>query len=59
MLFAPRFEAMIIWGLMFFSWALVAGVIVHKQGRMFPVLIAHWIINLPFAVMLPVMSMIA
>ena len=41
---------MIIHGFAFFAWGVTAGVIVHKQQRLAPMVIAHWIVNIALGV---------
>ncbi|QWW19910.1 CPBP family intramembrane metalloprotease [Schaalia sp. 19OD2882] len=36
--------------LMFVAWGITAGIIVHKQGRLAPILVAHWIVNIALGV---------
>lgn len=43
--FAPTPPAMLIFFCAFTVWGLIAAVIVRRQGRLFPVIIAHGIIN--------------
>ena len=41
---------MVVYGFAFFAWGVTAGIIVHKQRRLAPMVIAHWIVNLVFGV---------
>jgi len=40
----------VVYGFAFFAWGVTAGIIVHKQRRLAPMVIAHWIVNLVFGV---------
>lgn len=44
-LFAPTVPGMIVYFVAFTVWGGIAALIVTKQGRLFPVIIAHWIVN--------------
>lgn len=57
-IFAPTIPGMIVYFVAFTVWGATAAVIVIKQGRLFPVIIAHWIINFMLsapALVLPVL----
>lgn len=45
-LLAYNLRGGLVMGVAFFFWGLAAGWIVHWQGRLMPVVIAHWIANL-------------
>ena len=49
-MFAADGRGMIIHGFMFLAWGVTAGVIVHKQQRLAPMVIAHWIVNIVLGV---------
>ena len=49
-MFAADGRGMIIHGFAFFAWGVTAGVIVHKQQRLAPMVIAHWIVNIALGV---------
>lgn len=44
-LFAATVPGMLVYFLAFTVWGLCAAIIVRAQGRLFPVVIAHWIVN--------------
>ena len=44
-LFAATVPGMLVYFIAFTVWGLCAAWIVRKQGRLFPVVIAHWIVN--------------
>ena len=35
---------------MFTAWGITAGIIVHKQRRLAPMVITHWIVHIAFGV---------
>lgn len=45
-LFAATAPGMFVYFVAFTVWGLCAAVIVRKQGRLFPVVVAHWIVNI-------------
>lgn len=45
-LFAATVPGMLVYFIAFTIWGLCAAIIVRKQGRLFPVVIAHWIVNI-------------
>lgn len=49
-LLAPSPAGMVVFGCAFFAWGLGAGLIYKKQGRLMPVIVAHFITNLMFAI---------
>ena len=49
-MFAIDVRGMVVYGFAFFAWGVTAGIIVHKQRRLAPMVIAHWIVNLAFGV---------
>ncbi len=49
-MFAIDVRGMVVYGFAFFAWGVTAGIIVHKQRRLAPMVIAHWIVNLAFVV---------
>ena len=49
-MFAIDVRGMVVYGFAFFAWGVTAGIIVHKQRRLAPMVIAHWIVNLIFVV---------
>lgn len=48
-LFAATGPGMLVFFVAFTVWGAVAAVIVRRQGRLFPIVIAHWIINIMLA----------
>jgi len=44
--FAPTPDAVVAYACAFFVWGLVAGIIARRQGRLLPVIIAHFAVNL-------------
>ena len=50
MMFAGDVRGMAIYGFMFTAWGITAGIIVHKQRRLAPMVITHWIVNIAFGV---------
>ena len=49
-MFAVDVRGMVVYGFMFFAWGITAGIIVYKQKRLAPMVIAHWIVNVAFGV---------
>ena len=49
-MFAIDVRGMVVYGFAFFAWGVTAGIIVYKQRRLAPMVIAHWIVNLIFVV---------
>src|SRR5690606_13728441 len=49
-LLAPSTAGMAAYGCAFFAWGLGAGIIYRRHGRLMPVIIAHFVTNLLFAV---------
>lgn len=45
-LFAATVPGMLVYFVAFTVWGLIAAVIVRRQGRLLPVVVAHWIVNL-------------
>ena len=59
-LFAATVPGMLVYFIAFTLWGLCAAVIVRKQGRLFPVVIAHWIVNIMMsspAIILPILQL--
>lgn len=59
-LFAATTPAMLIYFIAFTVWGLCAAIIVRRQGRLFPVVIAHWIVNIMMsspAIVLPILQL--
>ena len=50
-MFAVDVRGMVVYGFMFFAWGIAAGIIVYKQKRLAPMVIAHWIVNVAFGVL--------
>lgn len=44
--FAPTVDAVIVYICAFTVWGAVSGLIVHRQGRLMPVVVAHFLVNL-------------
>ncbi|WP_181157420.1 CPBP family intramembrane glutamic endopeptidase [Microbacterium sp. MYb62] len=58
-LFAATVPGMLIYFLAFTVWGLCAAIIVRRQGRLLPVVIAHWIVNITMsspAIILPILQ---
>ena len=58
--FAATAPGMLVYAIAFTVWGLCAATIVRRQGRVFPVLIAHWIVNIMMsspAVVLPILQL--
>lgn len=56
--FAATVPGMVVYFVAFTVWGLAAAMIVTRQGRLFPVIIAHWIINIMLsapAIVLPIL----
>lgn len=56
--FAATVPGMVVFFIAFTIWGLIAAVIVSRQQRLFPVIIAHWIINIGLsspALILPIL----
>jgi hypothetical protein len=49
-MFAGDAYGMVVYRFMFMAWGITAGIIVHKQRRLAPMVIAHWIVNIAFGV---------
>lgn len=59
-LFAATVPGMLVYFLAFTVWGLGAAIIVRKQGRLFPVVIAHWIVNIMMSspgIVLPILQL--
>lgn len=59
-LFAATVLGMLVFFIAFTVWGLCAAVIVRKQGRLLPVVIAHWIVNIMLsspAVLFPILQL--
>ena len=59
-LFAATVPGMLVYFVAFTVWGLGAAVIVSKQGRLFAVVIAHWIVNIMTsspAIILPILQL--
>ena len=50
MMFAGDVRGMISYAFMFLAWGVTAGIIVHRQRRLAPMVIAHWIVNIALGV---------
>lgn len=48
--FAASVPGMVVFFVAYVVWGVVAAVIVQRQGRLFPVVIAHWLINVMMSV---------
>ena len=58
--FAASLPGMLVFFLAFTVWGMTAALIVRKQGRLFPVVIAHYIINIALsapAIVLPILQL--
>lgn len=58
--FAATPAGMVVFFVAFTVWGLIAAVIVTRQGRLFPVVIAHWIINIMLsapAIVMPILQL--
>ena len=58
--FAASAPGMLVYFIAFTLWGLCAAIIVRKQGRLFPVVIAHWIVNISLsapAIVLPILQL--
>lgn len=59
-LFAATLPGMLVYFIAFTVWGLCAALIVRKQGRLLPVVIAHWIVNIMMsspAIILPILQL--
>lgn len=59
-LFAATVPGMLVYFIAFTVWGLCAGIVVRKQGRLLPVVIAHWIVNIMMsspAIILPILQL--
>lgn len=59
-LFAPSRPGMVVYFVAFTVWGTLAAVIVRKQGRLFPVVIAHWVVNFALsspAIVFPILQL--
>lgn len=43
--YAPTAEAMLVYVCMFFVWGVGSGIIAYRQGRLMPIIVAHFVIN--------------
>lgn len=58
--FAASAPGMLVYFVAFTLWGLCAAIIVRKQGRLFPVVIAHWIVNISLSapvIALPILQL--
>lgn len=58
--FAASVPGMLVYFIAFAVWGLCAALIVRRQGRLFPVVIAHWIVNIVMsspAIILPILQL--
>lgn len=58
--FAATTAGMVVYFFAFTVWGLIAAIIVRRQGRLFPVVIAHWIVNIMLsapAIVFPVLQL--
>lgn len=46
---APSFEGAIVYATAFFVWGLGSGIIFHRQRRLFPLIICHFLVNIAFS----------
>ncbi len=44
--FAPTVDAVVVYVCAFTVWGALSGIIVHRQGRLMPVVVAHFLVNL-------------
>lgn len=44
--YAPTPDAVLVFVAAFFVWGVGSGVIVHRQGRLLPIIVAHFLVNL-------------
>lgn len=59
-LFAATVPGMLVYFVAFTVWGLCAAIIVRKQGRLLPVVIAHWIVNIMMsspAIIFPILQL--
>lgn len=59
-LFAATVPGMLVYFIAFTVWGLCAALIVRRQGRLFPVVVAHWIVNVTMsspAIVLPILQL--
>ena len=59
-LFAATVPGMLVYAIAFTVWGLCAATIVRRQGRILPVLIAHWIVNIMMSspgIVLPILQL--
>lgn len=59
-LFAATAPGMLVYFIAFTVWGLCAAIIVRRQGRLFPVVVSHWIVNIMLsspAVILPILRL--
>lgn len=59
-LFAPSAQGMFVYFVAFTVWGAAAAVAVRRLGRLFPVVIAHWIVNVSLAapgIVLPILML--
>jgi len=44
--YAPTTDAVLVYVVAFFAWGVGAGIIAYRQGRLLPIIIAHFLVNL-------------
>ena len=44
--YAPTPDLAIVFVAAFFVWGVGSGIIVHRQGRLMPIIVAHFLVNL-------------
>ncbi len=44
--YAPTPDAVLVYACMFFVWGVGSGIIAHRQGRLMPIIVAHFLVNL-------------
>lgn len=48
---AASVQGAIVYAVAFFAWGIGSGIIYHKQKRLFPLLVCHFIVNIAFSVL--------
>lgn len=59
-LFAATLPGMLVYFFAFTAWGFFAAIIVRRQGRLFPVVVAHWIVNVTMsspAIVVPILQL--
>jgi len=44
--YAPTASAVLVYACAFFVWGIGSGIIAHRQGRLLPIIVAHFLVNL-------------